>query len=132
MKTIIKNSANSDKAKINEDEFRGNISTAASGVIFPSTTLGLNTIYWVLMGAILGGVVITVIIVGLCKYHGLGAKPSTSTTMAPSGGTIVHNNIQVNPAETKFTLVPFKKKRSNMMSLEEIPVLPETLTQDEL
>ena len=82
------------------------------------------------MGALLGGAIITAIIVGLCKYHGLGAKPSTSTT--PSGGTIVHNNIQVNPAETKFTLVPFKKKRSNMMSMEEIPVLPETLTQDEL
>ena len=134
MKKIVKNSANADKAKINEDEFRGNVSTAASGFRFPSTTLGLNTIYWVLMGAVLGGAIITAIIVGICKYHGLGAKPSASRL--PSGGTVVHNNIQVIPAEPKFKLVPFKRKRNNIVGMEEIPVLPEpekrTLTQGEL
>ena len=130
MKKIVKNSVNADKARINEEEFRGNISSAASGVIFPSTILGLNTIYWILIGILVGGAIITAVTVGICKYRKPG--PKSSDTTPSSGGTVVTNNIQVSTAEPKYTLIPSKKKRSVGLEMEQFPVLPETLTQDEL
>ena len=136
MKKIVKLSTGADKAKLSEDDFRGNFSIAASGFNFPSTTLGLNTIYWILIGAVLGGAIITAITVGLCKYRGNRTKPSTSRL--PSGGTVVHNNIQINPTEPRFKLGSFKRKKDNIVRMEEVPFQPEpepeerTMTQGEL
>merc|ERR1712131_347364 len=112
------------------------LSTAASGFNFPSTTLGLNTIYWILIGAVLGGAIITAITVGLCKYR--GDKNKSSTSRRPSGDRVDHNNIHIDPTEPKFKLGSSKRKKGNIVRMVEIPFQPEpesekrTMTQGEL
>jgi len=130
MKKIVKSSANADRARINEKEFRGNISSTASGFILPSTTLGLNTVYWIPIGIIIGGAIITAVTIGICKYR----KPNhgSSDTTPSSGATVVTNNIQLSTTEPKYAVVPVKEKRSASLEMEHLPVLPETLTQGEL
>ena len=105
MKTITKGSASADMTRIREEEFRGNTSSSTLGLIFPSTAFGLNITYWILIGILLGGVIITA---KICKNHRLRSKSSPKTS---SGGAVVCNNIQVNPAEPKFTLVPLKRNK---------------------
>ena len=129
MKEIKKQTTGADRTKITEETFRGNFSTAASIFNLPKTTLGLNTIYWVLIGAVLGGALVTVIVIGLCKYRGKRTKPSASKL--PSGGTVVHNNIQINPTESKFKLGSFKRKKSNTVGMEEVPFRPEEVKEAE-
>ena len=128
MREIKKQTTGEDRVRITEETFRGNLSTAASIFNFPKTTLGLSTFYWVLIGAVLGGALVTATIVGICKLFKKGSEPSASKL--PSGGTVVHNNIQINP-ESRFKLGSFKRKKNHSLRMEELPFQPEEVKETE-
>ena len=130
MKKIVKSSANADRARISEKEFRGNISSTASGFILPDTTFGLNTIYWIPIGIIIGGAIITAITVGICKY--LKPNHGSLDTKPASGATVVTNNIQLSAAEPKYAVIPAKETCSASLEMDHLSTLPKTLTQGEI
>ena len=130
MKKIVKSSTNADRARISEKEFRGNISSTASEFILPDTMLGLNRIYWIPIGIIIGGAIITAITIVLCKYR----KPNlgSSDTTPASGTTVVTNNIQLSTTEPKYAAVPAKEICSASLEMDQLTILPKTLTQGEI
>ena len=56
------------KVKITGKVFRGNFTIANLISSHPKTTLGLSTFYWVLIGAVSGGIIIIATISGVCGY----------------------------------------------------------------
>jgi len=108
----------------------GNISSTTSGFILPDTTFGLNTIYWIPIGIIIGGAIITAVIVGICKYPKTNHGSSDATPA--SGATVVTNNIQLSTAEPKYTAIPAKEACSASLEMDHLTILPKTLTQGEI
>ena len=104
--------------------FRGNITFPNQFHSIPKTTLGLSSFYWILIGAVSGGVFIIVIISGICVYKLRNGNKSTESTNMPTGGsTFVRNEININ-TEPKVKFGSFKRKKNNADKIEEIPDSP--------
>ena len=128
---ILDGLINEEKVKITGKIFRGNFTTATSIFNHPKTTLGLSTFYWVLIGAVSGGVLIIAIIAGICGYKLHNRCSGSLTSKQPSGGsTFVHNNIQINP-DARFKFGSFKRKKNNSIKMEELPSQPEEVKDTE-
>ena len=118
MKEIKKQPTGEDRVRISGETFRGNFSSATSIFGSPKTTLGLSTFYWIIIGAVSGGLLITAVVI--CGYRLRNKGSGPFATKQPSGNTVVHNNIQINP-QAKFRLGSLKRKRNNSLKAEELP-----------
>merc|ERR1712105_311379 len=77
MRKITKQTVGEKKVKITGKVFRGNFTIANLFNSHPNTTLGLSTFYWVLIGAVSGGIIIIEIISGICGYKLRNKKSDT-------------------------------------------------------
>ena len=124
MKKITKQKVGEKTVKITGKVFRGNITFPNQFYSPPKTTLGLSSFYWILIGAVSGGVLIIAIISGICGYKLRNGNKGTEPANLPTGGpTFVRNEININP-ESKFKFGSFKRKKNNADKIEEIPESP--------
>ena len=125
MRKIVKQKTGEDKVKITGKVFRGNFTKIHSFVSPPSTTLGLSTFYWVLIGATSGSLVLIAAIIGACGYKLRNSKGDPGSSGKHSGGnTFIQNDIQINNPATKswYSSARWKKnKPNNEIILEEHP-----------
>merc|ERR1712030_290406 len=66
MRKITKNKAGERVVRISGKVFRGNVTFPSYFSGLPKTTLGISTFYWILIGAVSGGVVVIIIISVIC------------------------------------------------------------------
>ena len=124
MRKITKQKVGEKRVRITGKIFRGNFTFPNQFYSHPSTTLGLSSFYWILIGAVSGAVLIIAIISGICGYKLRNRNTDTEAAKLPPGGnTFVHNDIQINP-ESRFKFGSFKRKRNNEDKIEEIPETP--------
>merc|ERR1712074_273401 len=124
MKKITKKKVGEKAVKISGKVFRGNITFPNQFYSPPKTTLGLSSFYWILIGAVSGGVFIIIIISGICGYRLRNGNKSTESTNMPTGGsTFVRNEIDIN-SEPKVKFGSFKRKKNNADKIEEIQDSP--------
>ena len=124
MRKITKQTTGEKAVRITGKVFRGNITFPNQFFSHPSTTLGLSSFYWILIGAVAGAVLIIAIISGICGYKLKNRSKNTEPATLPTGGpTFVHNEIQINP-ESRFKFGSFKRKKNNADRIEEIPEKP--------
>ena len=124
MKKITKQKVGEKTVRITGKVFRGNVTFPNQFYSPPKTTLGLSLFYWILIGAVSGGVLIIAIISGICGYKLRNRSKNTEPASLPTGGTtFVRNEININP-ESKFKFGSFKRKRNNTDKIEEIPESP--------
>ena len=126
MRKIVKQNVGEEKVKITGKVFRGNFTKINSFVSPPSTTLGLSTFYWVLIGAVSGSLVLIATIAGVCGYkiHN-GRNTSESSKKTSGGNTFIQNDIQISNPESKFWYSSTRRKKNksnNAMVLEDYPV----------
>ena len=120
MRKITKKKVGETAVKISGKVFRGNITFPNHFYSVPKTTLGLSTFYWVLIGAVSGGVLVIIVISGICVYKLRNNNKDTESTSVPTGGnTFVRNEININ-SEPKAKFGSFKRKKNNTGRLEEI------------
>ena len=124
MRKIAKQTTGEKAVRITGKVFRGNITFPNQLFSRPSTTLGLSSFYWILIGAVSGAVLIITIISGICGYKLRNRDKETGSATLPAGGTtFVHNEIQINP-ESRFKFGSFKRKKNNADKIEEFPEKP--------
>ena len=124
MRKITKQKTGEKSVRITGKVFRGNITFPNQFFSHPSTTLGLSSFYWILIGAVAGAVLIIAIISGICGYKLRNRNKNTESATLPTGGpTFVHNEIQINP-ESRFKFGSFKRKKNNTDKIEEIQEKP--------
>ena len=125
MRKIEKQRTGENKVKITEKVFRGNITKTNLFVNPPSTTLGLSTFYWVLIGAASGSLILVATIFGACGYKIRNNRKDPRPSGVPSGGnTFIQNDIRIgNPASRPWYLSSKRKKNrsNNAIDLEEYP-----------
>jgi len=123
MMKIVKQTVGEEKVKITGKVFRGNFTKFNSFVSPPSTTLGLSTFYWVLIGSVSGSLILIATISGICGYkiHS-GRNASESPRKTAGGNTFIKNDIQISNPESKFWFSSTRRKKNNAMILEEYPV----------
>lgn len=122
MRKILKQTVGEDRVKITGKVFRGNFNKSNLFTSRPSTTLGLSTFYWILIGSVSGSLILIATISGICGYKIHNGKSATESPRNSSGGnTFVHNDIQINNPESKFRFGSIKRKKNNAIRLEEIP-----------
>ena len=136
----MKQNTGEEKVKITGKVIRGNFTNTNLFASLPSTTLGLSTFYWVLIGSVSGSLVLIATISGVCGYRiHSGRNASESSKQTSGGNTFIRNDIQVHP-ESKFWFSSTRRKKNranNDMTLEDYPVqskfkeLEGVLTQEE-
>merc|ERR1712074_339096 len=98
MRKIVKQTVGEEKDKITGKMFSGNFTKFNSFASRPSTTLGLSTFCWVIIGSVSGSLILIATISGICGYKMHSGKNASDS---PRGNTFIRNEIQVNP-ESKF------------------------------
>jgi len=126
MRKITKKKAGEKAVRISGKVFRGNITFPSYFSGLPKTTLGISTFYWILIGAVTGGVLVIIIISGICvkklRNNILEAEKNNTPT---NSATFVKNEINIK-SDGKGRLGSFKRKKSNTTMLEEILDPPTT------
>ena len=121
MRTIKRTNTGEMKVRIQETEFRGNITNSNLFVTSPSTTLGLSTFYWIIIGAASGAAILFIII--FCIVFSTGKEQTSSG--APAGGqTFIQNNTNLGlsvPRPWSLASMKKKNKTNNEIILEEYP-----------
>ena len=82
----MKQTTGEDKVKITEEVFRGNFTKTNPFLSPPSTTLGLSTFYWLLIGATSGSLALIAAIVGACGYKLRNSRRDPGPSGKQSGG----------------------------------------------
>merc|ERR1712074_61384 len=128
MRKITKKKTGETAAKISGKVFRGNVTFPSHFSGLPKTTLGISTFYWILIGAVSGGILVIVIVSVICVKRRWNTAIETDSSQDYDGGsnnlpvkgaTFVKNEININ-SNTKRRLGSFKRKKSNTDMLEEI------------
>ena len=113
------------KVKIQEKEFRGNITDTEMFMTTPDTTLGLSTFYWVVIGAASGALLLAATIFSICGYRTFSTARGASPTGAPTGGnTFIQNNTQLGSSVPRPWYLSSRRKKNrsnNQIILEEFP-----------
>ena len=123
MRKIVKLNTGEEKVKITGKVIRGNFTNTNLFASPPSTTLGLSTFYWVLIGSVSGRLVLIATISGVCGYRiHSGRNTSESSKQTSGGNTFIRNDIQISNPESKFWFSSTRRKKNNAMILEEYPV----------
>ena len=130
MRKIVKQTVGEEKVKITGKVFRGNFTKFNSFASRPSTTLGLSTFYWVIIGSVSGSLILIATISGICGYKMHSGKNASDSPRKPSGGnTFIRNDIQIRNPDSKFWFSSIKRKKNNAMPLEELPVQNERIKE---
>jgi len=128
MRKITKKKAGERVVKISGKVFRGNVTFPSYFSGLPKTTLGISTFYWILIGAVSGGILVIVIVSVICVKRWWNTAIETDSSQDHDGGsnnlpvkgaTFVKNEININ-SNPKRRLGSFKRKKSNTDMLEEI------------
>ena len=126
-----KNNKKESRRKSSEniwEVFRGNVTFPSYFSGLPKTTLGISTFYWILIGAVSGGILVIVIVSVICVKRWWNTAIETDSSQDHDGGsnnlpvkgaTFVKNEININ-SNPKRRLGSFKRKKSNTDMLEEI------------
>ena len=129
MRKIVKQTVGEEKVRITGKVFRGNFTKFNPLASQPSTTLGLSTFYWVIIGSVSGSLILIATLSGICGYKMHSGKNAFNSPNKPSGGnTFIRNEIQVNP-ESKFKFCSIRRKKNNDMRLEEVPIRSENIKE---
>ena len=81
------------KVRIQETEFRGNITNTNLFMTSPSTTLGLSTFYWIIIGAVSVAAILFAVIFSACGYKVFSTGKDLTSSGAPEGRqTFIKNN----------------------------------------
>merc|ERR1712074_361800 len=128
MRKITKKKAGERAVRISGKVLRGNVTFPSYFSELPKTTLGISTFYWILIGAVSGGIVVIVIVSVICVKRWWNTAIETDSSQDHDGGsnnlpvkgaTFVKNEININ-SNPKRRLGSFKRKKSNTDMLEEI------------
>ena len=91
----------------------------------PSTTLGLSTFYWIIIGAALVATILFTIIFCVCGYKFFSTGKDQTLSGAPAEGqTFIQNNTNLGfsiPRPWSSDSIEKKCKTKNEISLEEFP-----------
>ena len=125
MRKIVKQKTGEEKVKITGKVFRGNFTKINSFVSPPSTTLGLSTFYWVLIGAASGSLILIAAIFGACGYKIRNNRKDPESSGKQSGGnTFIQNDIQIGNSAPRSWYSSARRKKNkpnNEIILEEYP-----------
>ena len=125
MRMIERTNSGEMKVKIQEKEFRGNVTDTNMFVTTPDTTLGLSTFYWVIIGAASGALLLAATIFSVCGYRTFSSARGPTSTGAPTGGnTFIQNNTQLGSSVPRPWHLSSRRKKnrsSNEIVLEEFP-----------
>ena len=125
MRKIEKSDSGEKKVRIQQKEFRGNITNKNPFISSPHTTLGLSTFYWVLIGSASGTLILVGTIFGVCGCRNFSTGNGQNPSGAPSGcNTIIQNDIQLGhsvPRPWSLSSRRKKNRSNNEIAMEDFP-----------